>query len=197
MIKYIELKTKRSQSIKKHNIVLDRDGTLINYIPYLFEEEKVVLLKGTKEAINILISRNIDIFLHTNQSGVGRGYFNIEDVVKCNNKMLEIINLGDNIFKQICIATDYPPLEKTYRKPSPLFANEIIDKYNIERDSIIYVGDSISDLRTAKNVGCKAYGVMSGGYDLKTLIKLETDLRYEIFPNLLEVVKHLVNINYI
>ena len=191
------MKTKKSQSIKKHNIILDRDGTLIKYIPYLFEPEKVVLLEGTKEAINILLNRNTNIFLHTNQSGVGRGYFNFEDVVKCNNKMLEIINLGDNIFKEICIAPDYPPFEKTYRKPSPLFANEIIDKYNIERDSIIYIGDSISDLRTAKNVGCKAYGVMSGGYDLKTLIKLEADLRYEIFPNLLELVKHLVNINYI
>ena len=70
-------------------------------------------------------------------------------------------------------------------------------KYKIERDSIIYIGDSISDLRTAKNVGCKAYGVMSGGYDLQTLIKLEIDLHYEIFPNLLELVKHLEYIKYI
>ena len=111
--------------------------------------------------------------------------------------MLELINLGENIFKEICIASDYPPLAKTYRKPSPLFANELISKYNLERDSIIYVGDSISDLRTAKNVGCKAYGVMSGGNDLKTLIKLETDLHYEIFPNLLEVVNHLFDNNKI
>ena len=63
--------------------------------------------------------------------------------------------------------------------------------YNLNRDSIVYIGDSISDLRTAKNVGCIAFGVMSGGYDLKTLIKSEKDLNYDVFPNLLEVVNHL------
>ena len=139
-----------------------------------------------------MIERNVEIYLHTNQSGVGRGYFKMNDVLNCNNKMIELINLRDNIFKAICIAPDYPPEEKTYRKPSSLFAFELINKYNLDRDSIIYVGDSISDLKTAKNIGCNAYGVMSGGYDLKTLIKSETDLNYKIFPNLLDIVNYLI-----
>ena len=139
-----------------------------------------------------MIERDVELYLHTNQSGVGRGYFKMNDVLECNNKMLELINLGDKIFKEICIATDYPPGEKTYRKPSSLFAFELINKYNLDRNSITYVGDSISDLNAAKNVGCKAYGVMSGGYDLETLIKSEANLNYKIFPNLLDTVKHLI-----
>ncbi len=139
-----------------------------------------------------MIESNVELYLHTNQSGVGRGYFKMNDVLECNNKMLELINLGDNIFKEICIAPDYPPGEKTYRKPSSLFAFELINKYNLDRDSIIYVGDSISDLKAAKNVGCKAYGVMSGGYDLETLLKSEANLNYKIFSNLLDTVKHLI-----
>ena len=139
-----------------------------------------------------MIERDVKLYLHTNQSGVGRGYFKMNDVLECNNKMLELINLGDKIFKEICIATDYPPGEKTYRKPSSLFAFELINKYNLDRNSITYVGDSISDLNAAKNVGCKAYGVMSGGYDLETLIKSEANLNYKIFPNLLDTVKHLI-----
>ena len=139
-----------------------------------------------------MIERDVKLYLHTNQSGVGRGYFKMNDVLECNNKMLELINLGDKIFKEICIATDYPPGEKTYRKPSSLFAFELINKYNLDRNSITYVGDSISDLNAAKNVGCKAYGVMSGGYDLETLLKSESNLNYKIFPNLLDTVKHLI-----
>ena len=139
-----------------------------------------------------MIERDVELYLHTNQSGVGRGYFKMNDVLECNNKMLELINLGDKIFKEICIATDYPPGEKTYRKPSSLFAFELINKYNLDRNSITYVGDSISDLNAAKNVGCKAYGVMSGGYDLETLLKSEVNLNYKIFPNLLDTVKHLI-----
>jgi len=178
--------------MKIKHVILDRDGTLIKYIPYLFEKEKVELITGTLEAINQLIKKNIKIYLHTNQSGVGRGYFGISDVVDCNNKMIELIGLGQNIFQEICVAPDFPPSKVSYRKPSSLFANELINKYNLNRDSIVYIGDSISDLRTAKNVGCIAFGVMSGGYDLKTLIKSEKDLNYDIFPNLLEVVKYLI-----
>ena len=178
--------------MKIKHVILDRDGTLIKYIPYLFKKEKVELITGTIEAINLLIKKNIKIYLHTNQSGVGRGYFGISDVVDCNNKMIELIGLGQNIFQEICVASDFPPLKVSYRKPSSLFANELINKSKLDRDSIVYVGDSISDLKTAKNTGCNAYGVMSGGYDLETLIKSETDLKYDIFPNLLEVVNHLI-----
>ena len=173
-------------------VILDRDGTLIKYIPYLFEKEKVELITGTIEAISLLIKKNIKIYLHTNQSGVGRGYFGISDVVDCNNKMIELIGLGQNIFQEICVAPDFPPSKVSYRKPSSLFANELIKKCDLEKKSIVYIGDSISDLKTAKNIGCNAYGVTSGGYDLETLIKSETDLKYDIFPNLLEVVNHLI-----
>ena len=175
------------------NIILDRDGTLIKYIPYLFEKEKVELISGTIEAINLLIKKNIKIYHHTNQSGVGRGYYKISDVIKCNDRMIELIGLGQNVFQEICIAPDYPPEAKTYRKPSSLFANELIKKYDLDKKLIVYIGDSISDLKTARNIGCIAYGVMSGGYDLETLMKSETDLNYDIFPNLLEVVNHLID----
>lgn len=178
--------------MKIKHVILDRDGTLIKYIPYLFEKEKVELISGTIEALNFLIKKKIKIYLHTNQSGVGRGYFRLSDVVDCNNKMIELIGLGQNIFQEICVAPDFPPTKVSYRKPSNLFANELINKYNLDRDSIVYIGDSLSDLKTAKNTGCNAYGVMSGGYDLETLLKSETDLKYDIFPNLLEVVNHLI-----
>jgi len=178
--------------MKIEHFILDRDGTLIKYIPYLFEKEKVELIPGTIEAINILIKKNIKIYLHTNQSGVGRGYFGISDVEDCNNKMIELIGLGQNIFREICVAPDFPPSKVSYRKPSSLFAKELINKYNLDKDSIVYIGDSLSDLKTAKNTGCKAYGVMSGGYDLETLIKSEPDLNYNIFANLLQVVNHLI-----
>jgi D-glycero-D-manno-heptose 1,7-bisphosphate phosphatase len=178
--------------MKIEHIILDRDGTLIKYIPYLFEKEKVELINGTTSAIKLLIEKNIKIYLHTNQSGVGRGYFEIINVQDCNNRMIELIGLGESIFQDICIAPDFPPSKVSYRKPSSLFANELIEKYNLDKSSLAYIGDSISDLKTAKNIECNAYGVMSGGYDLETLIKSETDLNYNIFPNLLEVVNYLI-----
>ena len=111
--------------------------------------------------------------------------------------MIELIGLGPKIFEEICIAPDFPPSKISYRKPSSLFGIELIEKYKLDKSSIVYIGDSLSDLKTAKNIGCDAYGVMSGGYDLETLIESETDLNYDIFPNLLEVVNHLIKNNEI
>ena len=183
--------------MKIQHVILDRDGTLIKYIPYLHDKQKVNLIEGTKEALRLLKDKKVKLYLHTNQSGVGRGYFEISDVIDCNNKMIELIDLGHNIFEEICIAPDFPPSKISYRKPSSLFGIQLMEKYNLDKSSIAYIGDSISDLKTAKNIECNAYGVMSGGYDLESLIKAETNLNYKIFPNLIDTVKHLIKNNYI
>ena len=47
--------------MKIKHVILDRDGTLIKYIPYLFKKEKVELIPGTIEAIKILIKKNSKI----------------------------------------------------------------------------------------------------------------------------------------
>lgn len=60
-------------------VVFDRDGTLIKYVPYLFKPSDVVIYPGVIAACHLLKARNIQIFIATNQSGIGRGYFSEED----------------------------------------------------------------------------------------------------------------------
>ena len=95
----------------KH-IVFDRDGTLIEHKPYLCIPKEVVLLPYVAEGLEKLKGQGYKLYLHTNQSGVARGYFGHKDAVACNNEMLRLINLGDDLFERICIATDYPPKKK-------------------------------------------------------------------------------------
>tara|TARA_B100001057_G_scaffold361579_1_gene364041 strand:+ start:8219 stop:8767 length:549 start_codon:yes stop_codon:yes gene_type:complete len=140
-------------------IVFDRDGTLIEYKPYLHNPNDVKLNPGSREIILSFLEKGYLLFLHTNQSGVGRGYFNLEDVDRCNKKMIELLNINSKIFEDICIATDYPPLENTYRKPSIKFGSEIIKKYNIKLDQLIYIGDNTTDLETAYKLNCRGYGI--------------------------------------
>jgi len=176
----------------KKFIVLDRDGTLIEHIPYLSDPRKVKLLSTVKKSIKKLLDNNCILFLHTNQSGISRDYFNLNDVIMCNNEMINQIGLGKNIFTDVCIAEDYPPKKKSYRKPSPKFGNEIIANFNINKSSIYYVGDSISDLETAYNLGSNAYGVNTGLVNLKSSIKNNNKLKYHIFDNLLDIVNKIL-----
>jgi len=147
--------------LKNKYIVLDRDGTLIKYKPYLSNPLDVELSYGVKDFLHNLIKHSNMLFLHTNQSGVSRGYFKLGDAESCNNHMIKLLGLGENIFERICIATELRLSVDSYRKPSPLFGNEIIEDYNIKKSDLVYIGDNISDLKTAYNIGCIGYGIIN------------------------------------
>ncbi len=140
-------------------IIFDRDGTLIKHKKYLHKPEDVKLIPGSRDIILNFLKKGYSLFLHTNQSGVSRGYFKIEDVKKCNNQMIKLLNINSKIFEDICIASDYPPGIDSYRKPSTKFGLEIIKKYKIESNQLIYIGDNTSDLETAYKLNCIGYGI--------------------------------------
>lgn len=169
---------------KTKYIIFDRDGTLIKHVPYLFKVDDVELLPDVIDLIKVFRSKNYKLFLHTNQSGIGRGFFNLNDCISCNNKMIELIGLGKHIFEEICIAPDFPPNNITYRKPSTKFGLEIMNKYNITNSSLYYIGDAISDIETANNLKCNSFGVRTGEIDLKEKLNERSDLNTTIINSL-------------
>tara|TARA_B110000014_G_scaffold135159_1_gene93504 strand:- start:1578 stop:2111 length:534 start_codon:yes stop_codon:yes gene_type:complete len=174
--------------LKKY-IVFDRDGTLIKHEPYLYLTSRVKILPNVIDVIKQFREKGYILFLHTNQSGVGRGYYSIEDVIDCNNKMLDLIGLGDKIFEDICIADDYPPKKKSYRKPSIRFGLKILKKYKINRNQLYYIGDSVVDIETANNLKCNAIGVRTGEFDLKQKIKKEKNLKCSLFDDMKKILE--------
>ncbi len=160
-------------------IVFDRDGTIIYNKHYLSDPEQVVLLPHVKDVLTKLKKMKYQIFLHTNQSGVERGYFDLEQVHKCNKRMISL--LGKNFFTEICIATDIVSNEKNYRKPSKKFGLEIIERYNLNK--LIYVGDSPCDLETAYKLNCDAIGLNIDGNRLS----LNNSFSYPIISSYLNI----------
>ena len=100
--------------MKGRYVVFDRDGTLIKHIPYLFKADQLELFNDTISSIKLLKSNGFKFFLHTNQSGISRNFFKLKDVIACNNRLIEMIGLGNNIFEEICIAEDYPAKDDSY-----------------------------------------------------------------------------------
>lgn len=146
-------------------IFFDRDGTLIEHVPYLSSPDQVRLLPATQQAIEMAVQRGSLLFLHTNQSAVGRGFCSIEDVHRCNDRMLDLIGLG-NVFAEICIAPEAPDKPSKYRKPSPEFAIEKMQQLQLKANQVFYIGDRITDLLTAKAAGVRGIGVCTGLVDL-------------------------------
>lgn len=173
-------------------IVFDRDGTLIEHVPYLSDPDSVRILPGVIEGIDRLLSCGHMLALHTNQSGVGRGLFPVEAVHACNERMIELLNQQRQIFSEICVAPESPDEPAVYRKPSPRFANELMAQYGVTRDSLVYVGDRGIDLLTAKNAGVHGIGVATGLEDLwREVEDLKLNNLFPVVNNFSEVVHRL------
>lgn len=142
-------------------VFLDRDGTLIRNQHYLADPAGVVLLPGVRTALERLRDVGTPLFLFTNQSGVGRGYFTLADVERVNRRMLELLALGDDLFTAVCIAPERPDEPAVYRKPSPRFITEMVAAHAIDRDRAWMLGDAPSDWEAGINAGIRAAAIVA------------------------------------
>lgn len=143
---------------KVGGIFFDRDGTLNHDSGYLSNPDQVILLPGVKDTIAEL-SKSYHLFLFTNQSGVGRGYFGMDAVEAVNNRLMELLG-NSQIFTDICIAPEHPdsPIQN-YRKPSPKYILETIDRFNLDPAKCYMIGDRRRDLEAAIKASIKAIRV--------------------------------------
>jgi len=137
-------------------LFLDRDGTLIQHKPYLHKPEEVVLLPGTADALRRAREAGYLLFLFTNQSGVGRGYFTWDDVHRVHARMVELLGLGAGLFTETCVAPEHPDTPSLYRKPSPRFILEMIGKYRLQTDRCWMIGDAPSDWEAGRLAAIKS-----------------------------------------
>jgi D-glycero-D-manno-heptose 1,7-bisphosphate phosphatase len=178
--------------MKPAALILDRDGTLIEHVPYLSDPAEVRLLPGVREALQIARDAGVRLFMHSNQSGIGRGMFEMSDVVACNQRLIELLDMGPAPFERICTAPEAPDQPSVYRKPSPRFAREIIDEYALHPAAVWYLGDRGSDLATAHAAGTRGVGVATGLDDLRAeLAELDLTDEFEVFDSLGEAIRYI------
>ncbi|MFL2679044.1 MAG: D-glycero-alpha-D-manno-heptose-1,7-bisphosphate 7-phosphatase [Alphaproteobacteria bacterium] len=158
---------------------LDRDGVINKDIGYLYKIEEFQWIDGAIEALKLLKKNNFLIIIISNQSGVSRGYFSKEDVIKLHkwiNCQLKKHNIQiDDFF----FSTELPVknLAPVRRKPSPKMLNEAIEKYKLDRKNCFMIGDKKTDLIAAKNANINCF-LFEGGnlsYNIKKILKDHLD----------------------
>ncbi len=147
-------------------VYVDRDGTLIRHVDYLSSPDKMELLPGVKESVHALIDRGVHFFIFTNQSGVGRGYFPIETVYACQQRLFELLECAPYQISGWCIAPEAPNEKGGYRKPSPRYIEETANYFGFKKEDSHVIGDTMVDLETAWNSGANAWAVGNGKKDL-------------------------------
>ncbi len=143
-------------------LFLDRDGTLILDKHYLFDPAGVEIIPGVPAALTRARELGYRLFLFTNQSGIGRGMYTLDDVLKCNARMEELIGLPGPLFTDSCIARESSDQPSDYRKPSPRFILESLARHRLDPAQCWMVGDRESDIQAGLSAGIRAAALCTG-----------------------------------
>jgi D-glycero-D-manno-heptose 1,7-bisphosphate phosphatase len=110
----------------------------------------------------------------TNQSGVGRGYFTLEDVHRVNDRLLHELARDGARIEKIYIAPEAPDQPSHGRKPSPQFLFDARDEFGLDLSCSYFIGDKLSDLQCGWNAGLNHCILVRTGYGAETATLLET-----------------------
>lgn len=151
----------------KRAVFLDRDGTIIEDRDYLKRVEDVVIFPGAAAALKQLQDAGFLLFIVTNQSGVGRGYFTLDDVERVNGHIVAELAKGGVRFENIYFAPEAPEQPSRGRKPSPQFLFDTRDEFGVDLGASYMIGDKLIDLECGWNAGVKKSLLVRTGYGAK------------------------------
>ena len=144
-------------------VFFDRDGVLNVDKGYLYRVEDFVFLPGVA-SLKRLTDAGYLLFLVTNQSGVGRGYYTMADVDRLHAYMAKELARQGVAFRKIYAAPEAPGEPSRGRKPSPQFLFDARDEFGVNLAESYMVGDKLIDLETGWNAGVKKSILVRTGY---------------------------------
>ncbi|MEK9726590.1 MAG: HAD family hydrolase [Candidatus Margulisiibacteriota bacterium] len=150
-------------------VIFDRDGTLIRYVPYLSQVQQVEFYPGVMAACQQLSDLSVQLFIATNQSGIGRGYYSIDDYMLIE-QFIEDAFRNHGIQIQKTLFSPYHPTAgvgkflkaSNCRKPNPGMIHTIMTDFELDTSAVVMVGDSTVDIQAAQNAGVKSALVRTG-----------------------------------
>jgi len=141
-------------------VFIDRDGTIMEDTDYCFDPNDVRILPGVLEALRRLKSRGFKLIIITNQSGIGRGLFTLDQYRAVESEVLR--QLGDGLVDATYYCPDAPGRHSTCRKPAPGMVIEAARDHQIDLSRSFLIGDKEIDIECAHNAGVRAIRVRTG-----------------------------------
>lgn len=144
----------------KRVLFIDRDGTLIHEAPPTYQLdsfEKLTFFPGMFEFMS-RIARELDfeLVMVTNQDGLGTESFPEDTFWPLHNLVMKSLEGEGIIFSEVCIDRSFPHENAPTRKPGTGMLARFIDNPAYDLSNSYVIGDRITDVQLAKNLGCKA-----------------------------------------
>lgn len=173
-------------------VILDRDGTInIDSDDYIKSSNEWWPLPGSLEAIALLTRHGFKIVVVTNQSGVGRGLFDLATLEQIHAKMRNLVDEAGGAIEAIYFCPHGPDDICDCRKPKDGLFRRFVADYAANLYQVFAVGDSLRDLQAAESAGARPVLVKTGKGE-KTLLK-HPELNCPIFENLYAAANFIVS----
>ena len=161
----LAIKTGQSGSVYENPpspaVFLDKDGTLMEDIPYNSDPGKFVFATGVPEGLRLLSRAGFRLLIISNQSGVARGIFPLEALDPMREKLREMFESEGLVLDGVYWCPHHPEgnhpkwgVECDCRKPEPGMLLRAAKECNIDLAKSWMIGDRDSDVGAARNAGC-------------------------------------------
>ncbi len=141
-------------------VFFDRDGTLMEDVDYCGDPLDVHVFPAAADALRQLKSAGFRLFVITNQSGIGRGYFTEAEYRAVHEEFLR--QLGASLIDAAYYCPHTPDQNCACRKPSPQMLLNAAREHRLDLSRSYFVGDKATDVECARNAGLRSVLVRTG-----------------------------------
>lgn len=156
-------------------VIIDRDGVVNEdsdeFIKSVAEWKPI---PGSLEAIALLCQAGYQVYIASNQSGIGRGLLDYDALFAIHERLQRAVaELGGRI-GGIEFAPEHPDAATEMRKPNPGMLKDLARRLGVSLEGVSFVGDSASDVAAARAAGMRPILVLTGNGE-RTKTKLKDD----------------------
>jgi len=175
-------------------IILDRDGVINQDSDnYIKSPEEWIPIEGSIKAIALLKQAGYYVAIATNQSGISRGYYDVDTLHAMHRKMAHLLKNDATEIDYIAFCPHGPNDNCSCRKPKAGMLYEIADHFNADLSQTTMVGDTLGDMRAAHAAGANFVLVKTGKGE-RVLATGELAKSVPVYDNLLAYVHELIQL---
>ncbi len=155
--------------MSKKAVFLDKDGTLIEDVPYNVDPERIQLTQGATEGLQLLNASGYRLIVITNQSGVARGYFPELALVAVETRLRQLLADVGVPLAGFYYCPHHPggivqefAKNCSCRKPEPGLLLCAAERHGINLTQSWFIGDILNDVEAGRRAGCKTVLIDNG-----------------------------------
>lgn len=161
-------------------LFLDRDGIINVDHGYVYQKENFEFVEGIFDVCLDAQKKGYMLIVITNQSGIGRGKYSVEQFKQLSNWMTEQFKAKNIVIADVYFCPHHPTNATseylkvcTCRKPQPGLILKAAEKYQIALSESVFIGDKVSDMKAAIAAGIKNRILLASQYDDESNIEAQ------------------------